>query len=288
MEELKVRARAKINLALDIKGKRDDGYHEISTIMQSIALYDEITIKKVYKPDYIKLVTNLSWLPTGKKNLVYQAVEYLKETFEIETGIFVNLTKHIPASAGLGGGSADCAATLMGVRDLFKLPISDEELMEISARFGADVPFCIRGGTAHATGVGEVITPLPPLHIPYIVLAKPPIIVSTEDVFKNFKQENVQKPIDVEKVIYYIHQGDLAGVCSNMGNVLESVTESRYPIVGRLKEDMMEKGAIGAMMSGSGSSVFGVFKSKQDAEESLKDIKEKYPDIVDLFITRSI
>jgi len=288
MEQIYMRARAKINLALDITGVRTDRYHEISTVMQCIALYDSLHIKKVYKPDYLKLVNNLAWLPNDERNLAYRAAKYLKDRFAIEDGIFINIEKAIPASAGLGGGSADCAAALLGIRDLFRLPINNEEIRVLSVQFGADVPFCVMRGCAHATGIGEVLTPLPPVPHMHIVLVKPPVIVSTEDVFRGFDLNAVaahDRP-DMERVIHGIKNCDLTEICAGMANVLESVTAREYPIIDELKGFLMDRGAEAAMMTGSGPTVFGIFKDNAAATDAAKALQSVYSDFDEIFVTR--
>jgi len=288
MDEIRVKARAKINLSLDIMGKRDDGYHEISTIMQSVELFDSLHIKKVYKPNYLKLVTNISWLATDEKNLVYLAAAYLKKEFNIKTGIFINLKKNIPASAGLGGGSADCAAAMAGIRNLFKLPLTDDDLIEIAGKFGADVPFCIKGGLAHATGIGEKLEPLPKLPMMHIVLIKPLVIVSTEEVFKGFRLDKVTHRPNTEGMLKSIQNGDWEGICNSMGNVLESVTANQYPIIKELKEVLLGQGAMAAMMTGSGPTVFGVFARRSSAENAVNVLRKNYPDFNEIYLTKSI
>ena len=288
MEEIYVKARAKINISLDITGKRPDGYHSISTVMQTLALYDALHIKKIYKPDYLKVVSNLPWLPGDERNLAYRAAKYLKERFAIEDGIFINIDKAIPASAGLAGGSADCAAALMGIRSLFKLPLDDEELRDLSVQFGADVPFCVMRGCAYATGIGEVLEPLPPLPYMHIVLAKPPIIISTEDIFRDFDINNMGKRPDTQRIIHGIKSRSLAEICAGMANVLESVTARRHPIISELKDFLTGHGAIAAMMTGSGPTVFGIFTGRKAAEDAAKALKETYQDFDDIFVTRPI
>ncbi|MDR2167002.1 MAG: 4-(cytidine 5'-diphospho)-2-C-methyl-D-erythritol kinase [Clostridiales bacterium] len=287
MEEINIKAAAKINLALDIKNKRDDGYHEVATIMHSTALFDNLFIKKVYKPDYLKVVSNIVWLPTDDKNLAYRAAEYLKARFAVETGIFVNLTKNIPVSAGLGGGSANCAAALKGVRNLFKLPLTDADLAELGAKFGADVPFCVKGGAALATGIGEKLTPLRKLPFCHILLVKPPVIVSTEEVFRDFDPAKVKARPDIEKLVYFLENKDLSGLAANMVNVLESVTAAQNPIIYAIKEEIMALGALGAAMTGSGPTVFGIFERRESAERAMAVIKAKYPDFTEIFLTKS-
>jgi len=286
MEHIYSRGQAKINLALDITGRRDDGYHAIDTVMQSLTLYDSLFIKKVYKPDYLKLVSNLTWLPNDERNLVWQAAHYLIQRFDIKTGVFISVQKAIPASAGLGGGSADCAATLLGMRDLFKLPLTNDEIIELSVRFGADVPFCVMRGLARATGIGEVLQPLPRLPLMYVLLAKPPVIVSTADIFANFVPENVKARPDIERLVHGTRSGNLAEITSAMGNALESVTVERHPIVNELKEFMMAQGAKRAMMTGSGPAVFGIFECEKSADAARNALRAAFSDIKEVFVTK--
>ena len=283
---LYIKARAKINLALDITGKRDDGYHEISTIMQSIELCDGIYLKKVYKPNYLKLVSTAKWLPTNERNLAYQAANYLKKRFNIDEGVFINIEKNIPSSAGLGGGSADCAATLVGMRNLFNLPLTNKDLAELSVQFGADVPFCIIKGCAHAKGIGEILRPIHSLPNMYIVLIKPGIFVSTAEIFKELNLTKLGKRPDIERMIYALKHKDIKGIALSMGNVLESVTTRKHPIIAEIKDFLMNKGAFAAMMTGSGSTVFGLFVSPQNAYKAANAAKKAYPDFREIFITK--
>lgn len=287
MENITIKARAKINLALDIMGKREDGYHEISTVMQTLSMFDTLEIKKVHKPNYgIKIITNVTWLPLGEKNLIHKAITYLKEVFAIDTGIFVNLNKIIPTAAGLGGGSSDCAATLIAMRDLFNLPLTNQDLVEIGANFGADVPFFINGGISHATGFGQLIRPLPQPPFAYVLLVKPTMLVSTEETFNRFDMDKVTQRPNIDKMIEYIYQGNLEGMCSQMVNVLETVTITKYPELGRLKKTLIQQGAEGAMMSGSGPTVFGLFRKRTEIGQAADFIKLNFPYINEIFITR--
>jgi len=288
MEQIYSKGRAKINLALDVTGLRDDGYHAVCGIMQSLVLFDVLHIKKVYKPDYFKLVSNLPWLPTDERNLVWRAAHYLIERFEIKTGIFISIDKAIPASAGLAGGSADCAAALLGIRDLFELPLSDAEIQELSVQFGADVPFCVMKGCALATGIGEVLEPLPRLPYMHILLAKPPAIVSTEHVFRQYKRfdaEKITRP-DVGAMIDGIRAGDLPAICNAMGNALEQVTAAKHPVIFDIKALMTASGAAAAMMSGSGPTVFGIFTGKAAAIAAGRAIKAALPEIGEIIVTK--
>jgi len=272
MDSLYVYANAKINLALDITGKRPDGYHDIRTVMQSVSLKDTLSMRKLFTPQ-IKICTNLKWLPTDERNLVYKAAKILFDRFQPEDGIFIEIDKQIPVSAGLGGGSADCAAALCGISRLFDFPISREELLEIGKTLGADIPFCIMKGTALAEGIGEILTPLPPCPDIFIIIAKPPICISTADVFRQFRMENVSKRPDIEGMVRSIKGGDMGNVANNLCNVLESVTAKEFPVIEKIKCIMMECGSIGAIMSGSGPSVFGLFTEKQMAFDALGRIK---------------
>lgn len=285
MEYIYAKGRAKINLALDVVRKREDGYHDLSTVMQSLALFDKLHIKKVYKPDYLKVISNLAWLPGDERNLAWRAARFLIERFEIKTGIFIDIQKEIPASAGLAGGSADCAAALRGIRDLFELPLSDGELSALSVRFGADVPFCVMEGCAHAVGVGEVMKPLPCLPNMAVLLAKPPVIVSTGNVFARFDFKTARRP-DMDRILWAIDRGDLNEICRGMGNALESVTAARHPVIEELKGFMIERGALAAMMTGSGPCVFGVFKERQKALAAGQAVRKAFPKISEIFVTK--
>ena len=272
MDSLYAYANAKINLALDITGKRSDGYHDIRTIMQTVSLKDTLSMRKLFTPQ-IKICTNLKWLPTDERNLVYKAAKILFDRFQPEDGIFIEIDKQIPVSAGLGGGSADCAAALCGISKLFNFPISQEELLAIGKSLGADIPFCIMKGTALAEGIGEILTPLPACPDCFIVIAKPPLCISTADVFRQFKMENVETRPDIEGMVESISAGDIGKVAGSLCNVLESVTAREFPIIEKIKCIMLECGSMGAIMSGSGPSVFGIFADKQMAYNAFSRLK---------------
>ncbi|MGN1318917.1 MAG: 4-(cytidine 5'-diphospho)-2-C-methyl-D-erythritol kinase [Lachnospirales bacterium] len=283
MDFLKLNARAKINITLDVIRKREDGYHDLSMIMQTINLCDNIFIKK-NDSGKISLTSNLSWMPCDSRNLIYQAADVLKKKYDIKDGIHIELTKNIPVAAGLAGGSTDCAATLIGIRNLFKLPISNKELMAIGKELGADVPYCILRGTALAEGIGEKLTPLPPFPNCYVLICKPPINVSTATVFGSLDLTKVKKHPDNKKMIELIENKDLKGICENMCNVLESVTIKNYPIVADIKKSMLENNAIGSMMSGSGPTVFGFYNDYDTALNALKELRHKFK-IKEVFVT---
>ena len=266
MKSISMKAYAKINLGLDVIGKLENGYHEVRMIMQSVDLYDKITVTR-NDSGKITIKTNLSFLPTGPDNLVYKAADLLRQEFGIKDGIYIDLYKFIPVAAGMAGGSTDGAAVLKAVNQLFDLKLTDEELMERGAKLGADIPYCIMGGTALAEGIGEKLTKLPDCPRCYVVIAKPGISVSTRFVYENLVlDENTNHP-DTDGMINCIENNDIDGVAARLCNVLESVTEKEYPIIADIKKDMLSHGAINALMSGSGPTVFGIFKDKEKAEK---------------------
>lgn len=283
MDFIKLNARAKINITLDVLGKRDDGYHDLSMIMQTINLCDNVFIKKTNNEN-IELRSNLVWMPCDSRNLVYKAAEAIMKKYDIKQGVSIELTKNIPVAAGLAGGSSDCAATLVGMRSLFKLPINNDELMAIGKELGADVPYCIMRGTALAEGIGEKLTPLPPFPNCYVLVCKPPINVSTAAVFGSFDINKVDKRPDNNKMIELIKNKDLNGICQNMCNALESVTIANYPIVADIKKAMIDNKALGSMMSGSGPTVFGFYKDYGTALEALKEIRHSFK-IKEVYVT---
>ena len=263
MDELAVKALAKINLGLDVLRRREDGYHEVKMVMQTIHLYDQLHLKKIESG--IHLETNLGFLPVDESNLAYRAARLMKEKYQIEEGIDIRLNKRIPVAAGMAGGSTDAAGVLYGINELFNLGIKRKELMELGVQIGADVPYCIMRGTALAEGLGEKLTSLPPMVKCPVVIAKPQVSVSTKYVYENLKlDENTVHP-DIDRLVEDIRRKDLAAITSDMGNVLETVTIPNYPVIAEIKEHMMEHGAAGAMMSGSGPTVFGLFDDKEKA-----------------------
>ncbi len=275
-KELYLQAPAKINLGLDVTGKRPNGYHDLRMIMQTVKLHDEVYLKRT-KASGIRMETNLRYIPSDQNNLVWKAAQLLLEEFPQEDGVFIKLTKRIPVAAGLAGGSSDAAAVLMGVNRLFDLGLSRQELMDRGVKIGADVPYCIMGGTALAEGIGEELTPLPAPPTCKVVLAKPPIHVSTKEVYGalHLDDSTVHPPIDTQ--IEALRAGDLTALCRNMGNVLEDVTIPGHPEVAALKEAMLQGGADGAMMSGSGPTVFGLFADEKlafrTADALIKDFE---------------
>lgn len=283
MKQIKLNARAKINITLDVLRKRDDGYHDLSMIMQTVNLCDNLIIK-TNESKTINMTSNYSWLPCDERNLVYKAAALMKEKYDIKDGITIHLEKNIPVAAGMAGGSSDCAATLVGIRNLFKIKADDNELMALGKNLGADVPYCILRGTALAEGIGEKLTQLPPFPNSILLIAKPPVNVSTATVFGSFDLNKVDKHPDNQKMIELIKNKDLKGICNNMCNVLETVTIKNYPIIDTIKKSMLECGAIGSLMSGSGPTVFGFYENYDAALKSLKYIRTKHH-IREIYIT---
>ncbi len=273
-DTMSLKALAKINLGLDVIGRRENGYHDVRMVMQSIYLYDNVTLEKMDHPG-IELKTNLYYLPLDDKNIAYKAAKLLMDEFQIQEGISITLDKHIPVAAGLAGGSSNAAAVLVGMNRLFQLGLTQTELMERGVKLGADVPYCIMRGTALAEGIGEELTPLPPLPKCYILIAKPVISVSTKMVYEKLDAHEIEDHPDIDGILEGLEAGNLEKIASSMGNVLERVTAESYPIIDEIKQVMKEEGALGAMMSGSGPTVFGIYKDRALGREAQKKIVEK-------------
>ena len=273
MDEISLKALAKINLGLDVLGKREDGYHEVRMVMQTIHLYDRVEIKKTRSP-HIHVETNLYYLPVNEDNLVYRAAKLMKDEFQIKEGVRIVLQKFIPVAAGLAGGSSDAAAVLVGMNRIFNLGLKQNKLMELGLKIGADVPFCIMRGTALAEGIGEQLTALPPMPKCPVLIAKPAISVSTKAVYEGLKLYDGMEHPDIDGVIEGIQQKDLKGVASHMGNILETVTIPMYPVIEDIKKLMLENGALNAMMSGSGPTVFGLFPNEKEIRRAYEALKQ--------------
>lgn len=276
MNTLKLNAYAKINLGLDVVRKREDGYHEVRMIMQTINMYDKLTMT-LLEEDKIVLKTNLSFLPNDENNLVYKAVKLIKDKHDLKSGVSIDLEKHIPVAAGMAGGSSDCAAALVGMNQLFDLKLSQKTLMEYGVTLGADVPYCVLRGTALSEGIGEVLTPLPPVPQCHVLIAKPPVRVSTKFVYENLKLGTLEKHPDIDGMVEAIKAGSLSGIADRLENVLETVTIPAYPEIGALKQIMSDCGALNSLMSGSGPTVFGLFEKEEDAQKAYELCKEENP-----------
>ncbi len=272
MREIKLKAMAKINLGLDVLRKREDGYHELRMIMQTVRLFDRIQLTVTETPG-IRVKTNLSFLPVDEGNLVYRAAKLLMDEAQVKKGLFIHLEKHIPVAAGMAGGSSDAAAVLVGVNRLFHMGFTLEELMERGVRLGADVPYCILRGTALAEGIGEKLTALPAPPPCHVLIAKPKVHVSTKFVYGNLKAHELKEHPDIDGQIQALRDGDLYRMAELMGNVLETVTIPAYPVVQEIKDIMKKQGAVNAMMSGSGPTVFGLFDDKTKARKAYEKLR---------------
>ena len=274
MDDISLKALAKINLGLDVVRRREDGYHEVRMIMQTIHLYDRVEIKKTRSPQ-IRVETNLYYLPVNEDNLVYKAAKLMKDEFQIKEGVRIVLQKFIPVAAGLAGGSSDAAAAFVGVNRLFGLGLSEEELMKRAVKVGADVPYCVMRGTALAEGIGEKLTRLPRLPHCYVLVGKPGVNVSTKTAYENLKLDalSVVHP-DIDGMVDAVKNGDLDGVISRMGNVFEPGIIGKYPVIQEIKDLMENHGARRAMMSGSGPTVFGIFDDKEKMEQAAAALRE--------------
>lgn len=273
MMEIKLKAFAKINLGLDVLRRREDGYHEVRMIMQTISLYDKIVMQKLKQPE-IQVKTNLFYVPENENNLAYQAAKLLMDEFGLESGVYIDLQKYIPVAAGMAGGSSDAAAVLYGMNQMFHLNLSKRELMKRGVKIGADVPYCIMRGTALAEGIGEKLSPLPPMPNCKVLVAKPPVSVSTKFVYENLKLEDTAAHPDIDILLAGLQEGNLRKIAANMGNMLESVTIPHYPVISEIRDEMLRSGALNAMMSGSGPTVFGLFDDKKKAKKAAFKIRE--------------
>ncbi len=270
---MRLRAFAKINLGLDVLGKREDGYHEVRMIMQTIRMFDQLDLQRTNQRG-IHIRTNLPWLPVNENNLVHKAANLLMQESGIREGININLKKMIPVAAGMAGGSSDAAAVMVGVNRMFHLGYSIDELMDRGAKIGADVPYCIMRGTALAEGIGEKLTQLPPMPEGYVLIGKPRISVSTKFVYTHLDVENLTSHPDIEGIQKALETQDFYGVANRLENVLETVTIPAYPVIDEIKQKMMRFGAVNSLMSGSGPTVFGLFDDKEKAEYALRKLKK--------------
>jgi len=275
------KAYAKINIGLDIVGKKENGYHLIKTIMQQVDLYDVITLERIETG--IVFETDSQDVPIDETNLAYKAAKIMMDKFSIAGGVKIILDKRIPVAAGMAGGSTDGAAVLIGINDLYGLGLSEEQLCDIGVQLGADIPFCIKGGCALCEGIGEEMTTISHKAKMYALITKPNLNVSTKHVYQSLGLEvgpatGPEHP-DVDKVIEAFNNSDTNMIAKTMGNYLEKVTANEYEIIGSLKNDILEAGALGSNMSGSGPTVFGLFDDFAKAKEAEKIVSEKYPDI---------
>ncbi len=267
MDTIRLKAKAKINLSLDVIGKMDNGYHNLRMIMQTINLHDTIQMKRT-KSSKIQIKTNLKWLPADERNIAYKTAELFLKEMNITEGTYIDILKRIPISAGLAGGSSDAAAVLVGLNKLYQTRLTKKELMLLGVQIGADVPFCILRGTALAEGIGDILTPLNPIEDTDILIVKPNINVSTASVYGDLSVPDIKQHPQTEALLEAIQNGDNKFVFNNMYNVLQEVTIPKYPQIQTIKEDMIKQGAIASMMSGSGPTVFGIFEDKDKCQQA--------------------
>ena len=264
MDEWRSRAYAKINLSLDVLGRREDGYHEIRTVMQTIGLYDNVVLRKTEEPGIV-LTTDKDYLPTDGRNLMVRAASQLFEAFGLPGGLRMELSKFIPVAAGLAGGSTDAAAVLRGINELYGLGLSAGELAAEGLKLGADVPYCLSGKTMLAEGIGEKLSELKPCPDCSILVSKPRFSVSTKSVYEAFDRVDSVAHPDTDGLIAALERGDLKSMAVCMGNVLERVTGTLHPAIAEIEASMARNGALKAMMSGSGPTVFGIFDDPEKA-----------------------
>ena len=286
---LTLSANAKINLTLDILGTREDGYHEVAMIMQEISLHDTLSMGKINQGISLTIVIEgqQGTLPADESNLCWKAAALVQKEYNLQEGVEIHLTKRIPMAAGLAGGSADAAAVLKGMNHLFRLGMTEARLCELGARLGSDIPFCIMGGTMLATGRGEIWTRLPSFPRLSVVLAKPPVGVSTAWAYKTYDAGYDGPHPDNEAMLEAIHGGDAHKAAGLLCNVLEGVTETEHPVIADYKRLMMEHGAMASMMSGSGPTVFGLVREKQQAWH-LADTLKKYDGEAGVFVAETL
>lgn len=274
MDKLELKAYGKINLGLDVIRKRSDGYHDLDMVMQMVDVYDDVILTRIEGAEIV-VRTDTAVLSNGKDNLAYMAAKMLMDEFGIDQGLEITIRKRIPIAGGMAGGSSDCAATLTGVNQMFDLGLSTEELMERGVRLGADVPYCILGGTAIARGIGDILTPLPTPPKCHVIIAKPPVSVSTAFVYGNIKPDKIKKRPDIDEMVSAIRTQDLYKLAKSLYNVMEGITVPQYPIIQEIKMVMLNNGALNSIMSGSGPTVFGLYDDKGKAEQTVELLKEK-------------
>ena len=273
MDKISINAMAKINLGLDVLRRRENGYHDVKMIMQTVNIYDTLEFVKTEESGIV-VKTDAMELPTDENNLIYKAAKLLFDKCGVTKGVTITLKKRIPIAAGMAGGSTDAAAALVGINQLFELQLSMQELKEIGVKIGADVPYCIEGGTALSEGIGEILTKLPDAPGCFVVVAKPEISVSTKYVYENLHANELKYHPDIDGMVDAIRNGNLDGVCTRMENVLETVTEKKYPIISELKMLLKDAGAENSLMSGSGPTVFAIFKEEEKAKKALEIVQD--------------
>lgn len=274
MKTVTRKAYAKVNLGLDVVRRRPDGYHEVKMIMQTVGIYDVLTFEKKEEKGIFLSVEDEN-IPCDKRNLIYRAAEMIFEEYPVREGVQITLIKNIPVAAGMAGGSTDAAAVFHGLNELFDLKMTEERMREMGVKIGADVPYCLMGGTALSEGIGEILTPLPGPSFAYVAVAKPSLFISTKYVYENLHADRLTSHPDIDGMVQALKDGSLSGITDRMENVLETVTEREYPVIAEIKKIMKAQGAENALMSGSGPTVFGIFKEEAKASAAIRLISEK-------------
>ncbi|RXM77829.1 4-(cytidine 5'-diphospho)-2-C-methyl-D-erythritol kinase [Clostridium tetani] len=280
---MKIKAYAKINLSLEIVGVREDGYHLLEMVMQTIDLYDVVHLN--IKDKDIEINSNNCNIPLDNRNLAYKAAKLFRETFNIKEGVEIYIEKNIPIEAGLAGGSSDAAAVLRGLRDIFMPNLNNKELAKIGVRIGADVPYCIYGGTAFCEGIGEKITKLNSFKDHYLVLVKPDFGICTKEIYSKIDKKEIIKHPNTKEIIKFVNDNNLELLCKNMRNVLEIVTLEERSNLKDIKKELLEYGALGTQMTGSGPTIFGFFPCRDLAESCYRKMKSKYSQV---YISKTI
>ncbi len=273
MDKITIKTYGKINLYLEVIKKRDDGYHELQMVMQSIGLYDRVSLKEREK-DEILLYTNSPYIPRDEGNIAVQAANLIKEEYDIDKGVEITIDKNIPVAAGLAGGSANAAGVLKGLNELWNLNLSQGKLRDLGLRLGADVPFSVMEGSAVAEGIGERLTPITGLKNTWIVLCKPGISVSTPEVYKELDLTGLEARPLPKEFLTAIENRDLRFISRTMYNALESVTLKKHEAIEGIKKKMMQYNAMGTMMTGSGPTVFGIFKDQDKAKKAAHNLRK--------------
>ena len=279
MNSIQLKSRAKINLSIDVLGKREDGYHLVEMIMQTIDLFDKIKIFSL-KEDTIIIESNSLDIPLDSTNIVYKAADLIKKQYNIKEGVKIIIEKNIPIAAGMAGGSSNAAAVLVGLNQLWQLKLSENKLKELGLKLGADVPFCIGGQTALAENIGEKLTKIDGLSENiFILVCKPELFVSTKEIYEEIDSKIIEKRPNNKLLIQLLKENKIQQIADNMYNVLEEVTRERYPVIEEIEKIMMENDALGSMMSGSGPTVFGLYINREDAENCKNKLLKKFSQV---------
>ena len=279
MNSIQLKSRATINLSIDVLGKREDGYHLVEMIMQTIDLFDKIKIFSL-KEDTIIIESNSLDIPLDSTNIVYKAADLIKKQYNIKEGVKIIIEKNIPIAAGMAGGSSNAAAVLVGLNQLWQLKLSENKLKELGLKLGADVPFCIGGQTALAENIGEKLTKIDGLSENiFILVCKPELFVSTKEIYEEIDSKIIEKRPNNKLLIQLLKENKIQQIADNMYNVLEEVTRERYPVIEEIEKIMMENDALGSMMSGSGPTVFGLYINREDAENCKNKLLKKFSQV---------